>query len=130
MRVDYPKQPVQIRIRETRFDTDLGITLRTKAPVEITLKEKLDEYFLRLGYSNLYVLNIMIQLFTLGKVRVEFSTFIERLELLNPSDMLSSAQAVSLLDDYVLTIKDLVTPGPSTSTAKIVVHRPNPPPKE
>ena len=91
-KADYPKRPSEIRIRIGRNSTN-----------EVALADRLDYYLPRLGYSRYsrdllsFVINLMIK----GKVRVDFGDYCEHLELVNPGDKLTSAQAMTLLDDFV-----------------------------
>jgi hypothetical protein len=122
-----PVKPTDIPLRETRFDTDQGVSWQQEAPREISLQDKLVEYIIRLGYTNLHVLNIIVQLFTIGKVRIEFAKHVERLELMNESDKMTSGEAVALLDAYMASLPGS---GPSEEpldpdrTGKIIVRFP------
>lgn len=94
------KSPKEIHIRESRTNIELGVSTRD-GEREFSLAEKLEEYVLRLGYSNAHVLSILVQLLTQGKIKVEFRTYIERLELINMEDRVSRAQAVALIDTHI-----------------------------
>lgn len=67
------------------------------------LSEKIDEYMLKLGYSNSQALGIVVQILTQGKVRVDFRDFNERLELVNASDLCDRARAVALFEEHLLS---------------------------
>jgi hypothetical protein len=124
MRVLYPKQPEEIQLRETRYELDGGIPRKEGSSKEITLKDKLDDYFLRIGYTNVHVLSIIVQLFTQGKVRIEFATYNERLELVDMGNVLSRAQAVTLLDDYIVKLRGPESPPHAGVTRRITVQLP------
>ncbi len=124
MKVPYPKHPHQISIRIVHQDVEEGILSSIKKIAEIPLNQKLDDYFLRLGHSNTYTQGIIIALMTRGKVNVDFSAYTEHLELIDPSDTISAAQAISLLEDYITkanTIDELKNR--SKITQKIVIPR-------
>jgi hypothetical protein len=53
----------------------------------IKLSDKISDYIMRLGDSNSMCLNIVIQLLTRGKVRVDFRDTSERLELINQQEL-------------------------------------------
>lgn len=95
-----PKSPQEILIHESRNNIELGVSTKD-GDREMNLAEKLEEYVLRLGYSNAHVLSILVQLLTQGKIKVEFRTYIERLELVDIKDRVSRAQAVALIDTYI-----------------------------
>ncbi|MEI8294171.1 MAG: hypothetical protein WCG66_09310 [bacterium] len=64
------------------------------------LSDKIAEYIMRLGDANSLCLNIVIQLLTRGKVRVDFRETSERLHLVNPLDIMSRAEAVQVFDHW------------------------------
>ncbi len=66
------------------------------------LSEKIDQYLVKLGYSNAHVLGIVVNLLTVGKVRVEFRHYSERLELADPLEKMTRGAAVDLFDRYLL----------------------------
>jgi len=86
------------------------------------LSEKLNDYLLRLGYTNAHVIGIITQLLTQLKVRVDFRNYVERLELVNLEDRVSSLQAVSLLNDYILELSKGNIPPSSQLTQNITVQ--------
>jgi len=67
----------------------------------IKLADKISDYIVRLGDSNSLCLNIVIQLLTRGKVRVDFRDTSERLELINQQDVSSRPEAVLVFDHWV-----------------------------
>lgn len=90
-----------------------------------SLGEKMDEYLLRLGYSNADAEAIMVELMTKGKVKVDFRDSTERIELVRPDDKLTPSQAITLFDSYV---KDLNTPRKKEEESSTRVFRIQPPP--
>lgn len=123
----YPKKPSQIAVKERRIEIDAGGTAHDdNADNSISLSEKMESYLVRLGYSNTYVLGIIIQLMTQGKIRVEFRNHVERLEV-KPSDLLTRTQAAALFEDFVTELQKLQnqTAAPVANvTQRIVVQAP------
>lgn len=66
-----------------------------------TLHEKLDHYFLVLGYSNTHLLSILLELLTRGKVRVAFRHYTEKTSLINPHHLMTRQEAIKLFEAYV-----------------------------
>ncbi len=125
MRAPYPKTATEIIVRETRTNLELGISGYEKSVQEIPLSDKINEYVIRLGYSNAHVLGVLVQLMTQGKVRVEFRDYSERLELLTDDEKITRAQAVTLFDDYMSGLSGGTSTGPTMNvTQKIVVQTP------
>lgn len=97
----YPKSPNDIKIRVTQRGLDEGMMSGVLKTDEMALADKLKDYVMRLGYSSAHITGVVVQLLTKGKVRIDFRDYVERLELLDPSDRLSSPQAMTLLDDFI-----------------------------
>ncbi len=94
--------------------------IRTIATVP--LNEKLNDYLIRLGYTSAHVTGIVSELLVRGKVRVDFRNYVERIELVNPKDVISSVQSVSLLNDYVAELsKNQIVEAPKV-TQNIIVQ--------
>ncbi len=127
MSVTPVKLPQNILIVERRESLDAGVMSGAAVETRMSLAQKLDDYLLRLGYSNAYVLGIVVQLMTQGKVRVEFRDHRERLQLVAPEDLMSRTVAVTMFDSYVTTLtqkdKTPVAFGSGT-TQRIVVQGP------
>lgn len=70
----------------------------------LPLSDKLDDYLIGLGYTSGHVMGIIAQLFTEGKVRVDFRNYTERLELTDKQDKLNSLQSAALLRDYIVEL--------------------------
>jgi len=70
----------------------------------LTLAEKIEEYTLRLGQAPTYTLGVMVQILTVGKIRLEFSEYDERLELVRKSDLMTRVEAVELVEEFLANI--------------------------
>ncbi|MFM8766050.1 MAG: hypothetical protein ACKOHM_11375 [Spartobacteria bacterium] len=88
----------------------------------IKLSDKIGEYLMRLGDSNSLCLNIMIQLLTRGKVRVDFRDTSERLQLISEQDTTSRAEAVLVFDHYIAENK--VKSETPEQTQRIIIETP------
>jgi hypothetical protein len=116
--------PSEIIIREKRTNTEMGFA-QSDGEKDLTLAEKLDEFVIRLGYSNAHVLSIIVQLLTQGKIKIEFRAYIERLELVDPEDRISRGAAVTLVDDYIAKIQGKTNANESMNvTQKIIIQSP------
>lgn len=95
---------------------------REPAPAKIvSLASKIDEYVLKIGHSNTHVMGVVVQLLTLGKVRLDFRDYSERLELLNPTEIMTRPQAAAVFDNHMSSIrKDEL----SSLTQKIIIQPP------
>jgi hypothetical protein len=96
----YPKRPGQISIKVTRHDIEDGIR-RGRTDEVVLLDEKLKEYLVKMGSMSAHVFNVVVQLLIHGKVRLDFQTYLERLELVDPKDKLTKVQAIALVDDFI-----------------------------
>jgi hypothetical protein len=88
----------------------------------ITLADKISEYILRIGEANAFCLNIVIQLLTKGKVRVDFRDSSERLQLINEKDIVSRGEAVRVFDQWLAD--NQVQSEPIEATQKILMEPP------
>ncbi|MBI3985410.1 MAG: hypothetical protein HY343_00695 [Lentisphaerae bacterium] len=122
MAEEYPKQPHEIMIKVTRNEMEDGI--RTKKEVSVCkLSDKLQLYLTRFGHSNAHIYNVIIHLLTEAKVRVDFKDYIERIELVEESDKLERAAAITLLEDYIDVFRG-DDKGGFTTTQRIVIQPP------
>ncbi|MEI6715487.1 MAG: hypothetical protein WCO60_17145 [Verrucomicrobiota bacterium] len=64
-----------------------------KIEARLTVALKIKDYVFRLGYSLADAKAFTVHLLTAGKVRLAFPDYIERLELVNKSDILSASEA-------------------------------------
>jgi hypothetical protein len=88
----------------------------------ITLADKISEYILRIGDANAFCLNIVIQLLTKGKVRVDFRDSSERLQLANEKDIVSRVEAVHVFDHWVA--ENQIKSEPPDATQRILMEPP------
>jgi hypothetical protein len=88
----------------------------------ITLADKISEYILRIGEANAFCLNIVIQLLTKGKVRVDFRDSSERLQLISEKDIVSRGEAVRVFDQWLAD--NQVQSEPIEATQKILMEPP------
>jgi hypothetical protein len=88
----------------------------------VKLGDKIGEYLIRLGDSNSLCLNIVIQLLTRGKVRVDFRDSSERLQLVSDQDLMSRPEAVTVFDHWIE--ENLFKSEPPDTTQKIVIELP------
>jgi hypothetical protein len=97
--------PGGLRSAETISVTQKTLSHQPGLPEEAgevsPLSDKIDQYLVKLGYSNAHVLGIVVNLLTVGKVRVEFRHYSERLELLDPADKMTRGVAVDIFDRYI-----------------------------
>ena len=120
----YPKTPQQIKIRVTNRDIDAGMAGAVQMEETTSLAELISRYLIRLGFDSAFTSGIIVQLLTKGKVRVDFSKVMERLELINRNDCMAAPQAMELFEDYVTSMRskeDLTQKG---KTIRIVVQNP------
>ncbi|NBR48339.1 hypothetical protein EBU02_05755 [bacterium] len=94
----------EITIKETKLENEGG-AMQARDSLYKPLSVKVDEYMLKLGYSNSQALGIVVQILTQGKVRVDFRDFNERLELVNESDRCDLAQAAALFEEHLLSMQ-------------------------
>ena len=84
------------------------------------LSSKIGEYMVRISNSNEFCFNIIIQLLTHGKVRVDFRDSTERLQLVNKQDIMSRLEAVMVFDHWL--VENRARPEPLESTRKLVLE--------
>lgn len=88
----------------------------------VSLSSKIGELMVRIGDANQFCFNIIIQLLTKGKVRVDFRDISERLQLVNKHDVMNREEALVLFDDWVK--ENRVITEDMSSTRKIVLELP------
>lgn len=108
-------------IRDEVFFIDQG-TREPVPPKIVTLASKIDEFILKVGHTSTHVMSVVVQLLTLGKVRLDFRDYSERLELLNLSEIMSRTQAAAVFEHHLAAVNrdDDV----SLMTQKIVIQPP------
>ena len=88
----------------------------------ITLADKISEYILRIGDANAFCLNIVIQLLTKGKVRVDFRDSSERIQLASDKDIVSRVEAVLVFDHWLA--ENQIKSKPPDATQRILMEPP------
>ena len=87
----------------------------------MTLADKIDDYILKLGYSNTHVLGFVLELLTVGKVRLDFRAFSDRLELRDPDLVMTRIEATALFDEHIKVGQCKKTLPGSDVTQKIIL---------
>ena len=116
-----PKTSKEIMIRDEMFLIDQG-TREPVPPKIVSLATKIDEYILKVGHTNTNVMSLVVQLLTIGKVRLDFRDYTERLELLNLSEIMSRPQAAAVFDQHLASANK--NDDVSLMTQKIVIQPP------
>ena len=116
-----PKTSKEIMVRDEMFLIDQG-TREPVPPKIVSLATKIDEYILKVGHSNTNVMSLVVQLLTIGKVRLDFRDYTERLELLNLSEIMSRPQAAAVFDHHLASANK--NDDVSLLTQKIVIQPP------
>ncbi|MCX7712384.1 MAG: hypothetical protein N2035_01765 [Chthoniobacterales bacterium] len=91
-------------------------------PVKMSLAEKLNDYLIKLGYSNDHVMGVVLRLLTHGKVKVEFREYRERLELCDPRDLMARPQIIEMFDRYLQQLNPEAQQEQAAMTQRIVVQ--------
>ena len=116
------KPAASIILIETRTLHHGGATEKS-AESFCSLADKIEELVLKIGYSNAQALSVVIQLLTVGKVRVDFRDYSQRLQLASKSDMMTRADAAEIFDTHLTQMK--VEPQSNTGfTQKITFQSP------
>ncbi len=110
-------------IRVTDREIEGGIAGSVHAQQDITLADLLNNYLMRLGFESTFASGIIVQLLTNGKVRVDFSSVVERLELIDVKDRITAPQAMALFEDYTASL-DSPDDSQKGKTKRIVVQKP------
>jgi hypothetical protein len=117
------KSSHHILIKQSRSIIGAGVREET-AVSELLLDEKINEFVLKLGYSNTHVLGILVQLLTRGKVRVDFRDYTERLELIDIDDIMNRQDAVALFDAHMDNLAKGAEADSLEVTQRIVIQPP------
>lgn len=88
-----------------------------------TLHGKLTEFIPRLGALNSQTFGFVLQLLTVGKVRMDFRDHHERLELIDKSELVTRGAALQALDEYLVSIgRGEHSQGSIEVTQKIIIQ--------
>lgn len=98
------KPATAIMLLETRTLHHGGETEKS-AESFCSLADKIEELVLKIGYSNAQALSVVIQLLTVGKVRVDFRDYSQRLQLASISDITTRADAAEIFDTHLTQMK-------------------------
>ena len=100
------KPATEIMLVETRTLLELGAFSTDKfKPTYCTLAEKIEELVLKVGYSNAQALTVIIQILTVGKVRIDFRDYNQRLQLRFPKDIMNSSDAMEVFDTHLAHLR-------------------------
>ena len=98
------KPATGIMLLETRTLHHAGVSEKS-AESSCSLADKIEELVLKIGYSNAQALSVVIQLLTVGKIRVDFRDYCQRLQLASKSDIMSRADAAQVFDMHLVQMK-------------------------
>ncbi len=121
-----PKNPAEVLLKQSRSEPG---AVHPSQESELTLADKIEEYTLRLGFSNAYTAGILSQLLSSGKVRVDFRDHSERLELKSRDDVSPKTTAVAIIELFIAHLKKArghATVDDSDDTQRILVQPPKP----
>ncbi|MEI6712330.1 MAG: hypothetical protein WCO60_01160 [Verrucomicrobiota bacterium] len=76
----------------------------SRIEARLTLALKMKDYVFRLGQPLVQVRAFALRLLTVGKVRLEFPDYVERLALVHKSDLLSASEAEAKVNAYIESI--------------------------
>jgi hypothetical protein len=74
-------------------------------PTHCTLADKIEELVLKVGYSNAQALSVIIQILTVGKVRVDFRDYNQRLQLRFSKDIMNRSEAMEIFDSHLAHLR-------------------------
>jgi hypothetical protein len=116
----------EIRINQTRTDNVPGHVAPGTAIVSVSLAEKIEEYIFKLGCSSSHTLGVIVQLLTVGKIRLDFREYSERLQLENEQDRLPRAEALQLTEAFLSKMREEcpVSGNPLDATQKVIIQAP------
>jgi hypothetical protein len=120
------QNPAEVSLKQARYEPG---SVHPSQESELSLSDKIEEYALRLGFSNAYTAGILSQLLSSGKVRVDFRDHSERLELKSKDDAMPKTDAVAMVElhiDQLKKIRGHATVDNSDDTQRILVQPPKP----
>ena len=119
-----PKTPQQIPVLLSDRAIGGGIAHRAHAKEELPLTEVISRYLTRMGLESALASGIIVQLLTSGKVRVDFSTAVQRLELKDLNDRMGAPEAMALFDNYAASLRTKDDSTGKGKTVRIMVQKP------
>jgi hypothetical protein len=117
----YPKSPEKIEVLVVKHTEDSDLAVGHMEKERTNLLELLDKWLLHMGYSSAYIKGVVCQLLTSGKIQVVFKNHTERFELADYSEVMTSPQAMKLLEDYVS--KNRSTDTEPVASRALATHR-------
>jgi hypothetical protein len=123
----FPPNLSAIRINQTRTHNVPGNIAPGPEIVSVSLAEKIEEYIFKLGCSSLHTLGVVLQLLTVGKIRLDFREYREQLHLGNEQDLLPRAEAMQLTEAFLPKMREEcpVSGNPLDATEKVIIQAPN-----
>ena len=118
-----PKPATAIILEETRTLHLAPSASEKTATTLCSLADKIEELVLKVGYSNAQAMSVIMQILTVGKVRVDFRDYSQRLALRSSSDLTGRTEAMEVFDSHLALLKsnDLSSEG---FTQKIMFQPP------
>ena len=104
MAVLYPKHPNDIFVLVISQEQESSFLNAIQPRVEVSLTEKIRDYFLSQECSSVDIHDMVMPLMTYGKVSIHLSDHVERLQLSDPKNKLSRIQTVNLIEDLIRNI--------------------------
>jgi hypothetical protein len=116
----------EIRIAQTRTNNASGQLGPGTETSSVSLAEKMDEYIFKLGCSSAHTLGVIVQLLTVGKIRLDFREYSERLQLENAADLLPRAEAMQLTEAHLATMREGLPDAKDSldATQKVIIQAP------
>gem|GEM_PF-595286 len=100
-----PKSATAIMLEETRTLHLAPSSTEKTATTLCTLADKIEELVLKVGYSNAQAMSVITQILTVGKVRVDFRDYSQRLALRSASDLMGRTEAIEVFDSHLALLK-------------------------
>jgi hypothetical protein len=119
------KPATEIMLLETRTQQLAAFSTDKSKPTYCTLGDKIEELVLKVGYSNAQALTVVIQILTVGKVRIDFRDYNQRLQLRFSQDIMNRSDAMEVFDSHLAHLRttDLSEDG---FTQRIMIQAPRP----
>ena len=122
-----PKPLSEIKIKETRTSTAQE-TIGEVTDSLMFLSDKIDDYIFKLGCSSAHTIGVITQLLHVGKIRLDFRDYNERLQPMNPADAMSRADAMVSTETYLASMKrEGDTHNDLDLTQKVIIQAPKRP---